>query len=107
MHEDLKLKADRPELIQVVRKHTLTILGQLSKQGFNEATSTELISVRQSLRESERDGAEGASNLLYYLFEDWQGTFLLRLKFSDQLEKLVSLPYTAFQSAKLTSDKEQ
>lgn len=75
------------EYIKTVRKHTLNVLSQLSTIGLKAAEGVELISLRQL----ELTGVEVASNLFYYLFDDWTATYTLLRVVQRNLEKLVSL----------------
>lgn len=93
-HEALGSKGEDLEYLQTVRKHTLSVLSQLSKIGFYAADGVELISLRQPESANinvELTGVEGASNLFYYLFDDWTATYTLLRVIQGSLEKLVSL----------------
>jgi hypothetical protein len=65
--------------------------------------SLSLISVRQNLKDDGKMnvGSEGASNLFYYLFDDWHATYKkLTSVFQDGLEEIVSnINYTMLQIA--------
>jgi hypothetical protein len=78
--------------IETVRRNTLSVLSQLSTIG--SADGVELISLRQPAESndtSELTGVEGASNLFYYLFDDWTATYTLLMALQGNIEKLVSL----------------
>lgn len=77
--------------IKTVRKNTLSVLSQLSIIGLDAADGVELISLRQRAGSKELTGIEGASNLFYYLFDDWTATYTLLMVLQGNLEKLVSL----------------
>ncbi|KFY04101.1 hypothetical protein O988_00978 [Pseudogymnoascus sp. VKM F-3808] len=90
-HEALGSKGEDLEYLQTVRKHTLSVLSQLSKIGFYAADGVELISLRQPESANinvELTGVEGASNLFYYLFDDWTATYTLLRVIQGSLEKL-------------------
>lgn len=78
----------------------MSVLRQLSEIGLNAADGVELISLRQSAGAEitvKLTGVEGASNLFYYLFDDWTATYTLLRALQGNLEKLVSLrTQTAF-----------
>lgn len=72
----------------------MSVLSQLSIIGSGAADGVELISLRQPAGAkitSELTGVEGASNLFYYLFDDWTATYTLLRVLQGSLEKLVSL----------------
>ncbi|KFZ08424.1 hypothetical protein V502_09362 [Pseudogymnoascus sp. VKM F-4520 (FW-2644)] len=90
-HEDPRPKHGNPEYIKTVREHTLSVLSQLSIIGSGAADGVELISLRQPAGAkitSELTGVEGASNLFYYLFDDWTATYTLLRVLQGSLEKL-------------------
>ncbi|OBT90991.1 hypothetical protein VE02_00210 [Pseudogymnoascus sp. 03VT05] len=88
-HEAPRPKGEVSKYIETVRKNTLSVLSQLSTIG--SADGVELISLRQpadSKDTSELTGAEGASNLFYYLFDDWTATYTLLMVLQGNIEKL-------------------
>lgn len=102
IHEDLGQKNPPRADIKAMRAHTLTVLSQLSKEGYAEAGSVSIVSVRQSLHDGEsgvRD--EGAGNLFYYLFDDWNATFVLIITMKKKLEELVSGYYPVYKFIRL------
>lgn len=83
-----------PGYLKAVREHTLRVLSQLSKIGLKEADGVELISLRQPSapeNSAQLSGLEGASNLFYYLFDDWASTYVLLKIFQKNLDELVSM----------------
>lgn len=63
-----------------MRHHMLSVLKQLSEQGRAKAVGIEKIGLRYvigSAPPSSMSGSEGASNLFYYLFDNWASTLKL------------------------------
>ncbi|KFY18338.1 hypothetical protein V493_08714 [Pseudogymnoascus sp. VKM F-4281 (FW-2241)] len=90
-HEDPRPKGVDSKYIKTVRRHTLSVLSQLSKVGLDAADGVELISLRKHPEDQntvELTGVEGASNLFYYLFDDWTATYTLLRVLQGNLEKL-------------------
>ncbi|KFY52453.1 hypothetical protein V496_08430 [Pseudogymnoascus sp. VKM F-4515 (FW-2607)] len=87
-HEDPRPKDVDSKYIKTVRKNTLSVLSQLSIIGWDAADGVELISLRQRAGSKELTGIEGASNLFYYLFDDWTATYTLLMVLQGNLEKL-------------------
>lgn len=88
LHEDTGPLPNEHDL-KTMRNNTLSVLSQLSNQGHLKADPISIQSVRQALELDSPQtnlGIEGASNLFYYLFDDWRavyatiGAFRLRLK---------------------------
>jgi hypothetical protein len=76
-----------------IREHTLSVLKQLSEKGLHNAGTMSMISVRELLKKDvlEKDyGTDGASNLFYYLFDNWHGTYLLISDIQRRLAHIVS-----------------
>ena len=59
------------------------MLGHLSSD------PTSMQSVRQTLEADANPGVEGASNLFYYLFDDWRAVYSTIAAFRVRLESLV------------------
>jgi hypothetical protein len=99
LHEDPKLHNADSIYIKSIRAHTINVLSQLSTEAnFLSAGSISIISVRMIMKDesnSHDSGAEGSSNLFYYLFDNWYGTYKLITNTQDKLIKLVS-PQTSF-----------
>ena len=96
LHEDPGPVND-DENLKMIRGNTLSVLSQLSKWGHLNADPTSMQTVRQALQldSAQADpGIEGASNLFYYLFDDWRAVYSTFAAFGERLKKLVyfSLP---------------
>ncbi|KAF4637447.1 hypothetical protein G7Y89_g653 [Cudoniella acicularis] len=65
------------EDLKSIRSNLLSVLYQISKNGYDPAEVISMQSVRQVLNKSPVDkwGEEGASNLFYYLFDDWRAVY--------------------------------
>ncbi|KFY11666.1 hypothetical protein V492_04335 [Pseudogymnoascus sp. VKM F-4246] len=92
-HEDPRPKGVGVDsvYIKTVREHTLSVLRQLSTVGLAAADGVDLISLRKAAEAKvteELTGVEGASNLFYYLFDDWTATYTLLRVLQGNLEKL-------------------
>ncbi|KAH8663112.1 hypothetical protein BGZ60DRAFT_412784 [Tricladium varicosporioides] len=91
-HEDpgnLKESKD----IELIRSNLLSVLKQISKLGFLNPAETdnplEIQAVRQAFNdESGRVRDEGASNLFYYLFDDWYAAYSTVKQFREELKDL-------------------
>ena len=94
LHEDLEMEDADTKYMMDIRAHTLNVLKQLSKQSNKSPLgSVSLISVRFNLKSDDSYidyGFEGSSNLFYYLFDNWSGTYNLLVSNRNHLEKLVS-----------------
>jgi hypothetical protein len=91
IHEDPTKEDMGDEYTQKVRTHTLTVLSQLSKINAGKTGGVSLISLRKPMRDDGTlaDASEAASNLFYYLFDDWPSTVELLKDFKIQLHFLV------------------
>lgn len=95
MHEGLGIEDPDESMMLTIRSHTREILSQLTKPGIvPKGRSVGLVSIRQTLPDqtsgnAEAIGNEGASNLFYYLFDDWQNSYRLIIAMKRRLEKLV------------------
>lgn len=77
-----------------MRGNTLSVLSQLSNHGHLGADPVSMQSVRQSLElgpAQAHPGVEGASNLFYYLFDDWRAVYASISAFHKKLEDLVRI----------------
>lgn len=77
-----------------MRNNTLSVLSQLSNHGHFRADPISMQSVRQALQlESSLgdQGLEGASNLFYYLFDDWRAVFETSAAYRQRLKELVCM----------------
>lgn len=73
-----------------MRQNTLSILSQLSQHGLDPADPISIQTIRQTLDlDGAGAGSEGASNLFYYLFDDWRGVYATMSKYQKMLEELV------------------
>ncbi|KAG4032370.1 hypothetical protein MFRU_007g02740 [Monilinia fructicola] len=91
VHEDtIPIKKTKKDL-KSLRRNTLSVLGQLSKSGHETADPISMQSVRQVLDMNAahaNNGIEGASNLFYYLFDDWRAVYATVAFFRGSLQKL-------------------
>jgi hypothetical protein len=85
-----------------MRGNTLSVLSQLSTLGDLSSDPTSMQSVRQALESDANPGVEGASNLFYYLFDDWRAVYSTIAAFRIRLEKLVRVLSLAVHLATLT-----
>ena len=91
------------EDLKSMRGNTLSVLTQLSTLGHHDFDPISMQSVRQALEESDaaqaHPGIEGASNLFYYLFDDWRAVYSTVASFRARLESLVNIfsSYCTFQ----------
>ena len=75
-----------------IRGNTLSVLSQISVFGHQSASPISMQTVRQVLEldaAQVNPGIEGASNLFYYVFDDWRAVFLTVAKFKARLDALV------------------
>jgi hypothetical protein len=82
--------------LKAMRSNTLSVLGQLSKFGHDSADPISMQTVRQVLEldSSQADpGIEGASNLFYYLFDDWRAVYITVAIFRQKLQILVGTSF--------------
>ena len=92
LHEDVGQITD-PSHLKALRNNTISVMSQLSNHGHLTADPISIQSVRQALdRDSLQpsSGIEGASNLFYYLFDDWRAVYSTISTFRHRLEELVS-----------------
>lgn len=91
VHEDTSpIKATKKDL-RSLRGNTLSVLGQLSKSGHETADPISMQTVRQVLdlnTAHANNGTEGASNLFYYLFDDWRAVYATVAFFRASLQEL-------------------
>lgn len=74
-----------------MRANTLSVLSQLSKFGHDSADPISMQTVRQTLKldaVQNNLGIEGASNLYYYLFDDWRAVYHTVAMYQQRLEDL-------------------
>jgi hypothetical protein len=77
-----------------MRHNTHSILSQLSSLGSESADPTSIQTIRQTLvldGTVADPGLEGASNLFYYLFDDWRAVYKTISRYSQRLQELVCL----------------
>ncbi|KAH8599018.1 hypothetical protein B0O99DRAFT_33294 [Bisporella sp. PMI_857] len=77
--------------IKSMRSNTLSVLSQLSIHGHLSADPISLQTVRHTLdldRSQAERGVEGASNLFYYLFDDWRAVYSTLATYKNRLEEL-------------------
>ena len=80
--------------LKSMRANTLSVLSQLSRFGHDSADPISLQTVRQALEQAasqDHPGLEGASNLFYYLFDDWRAVYSTVAGFHQRLEEFVSI----------------
>ncbi|KAM3073070.1 hypothetical protein ACMFMG_008788 [Clarireedia jacksonii] len=86
LHEDTgSLK--NPDDLKYIRGNTLSVLRQISQQGYSIIDALSMQSIRPAL-DLERpleNGREGASNLFYYLFDDWRAVYVTAALFKKEL----------------------
>ena len=104
LHEDTGPITNEHDL-RSLRSNTLSVLSQLSDKGHLTPDPISMQSVRQAL-EADADpstsGLEGASNLFYYLFDDWRAVYSTIAAYRQRLEELVC--YHESLSSKLRSN---
>lgn len=91
LHEQ-PASAETTEHVEAMRSNTISVLSQLSTFGHDCADPISMQTVRQVLESSSKDvdpGVEGASNLFYYLFDDWRSVYMTVASFRLKLEVLV------------------
>ncbi|KAI9644656.1 hypothetical protein NHQ30_006680 [Ciborinia camelliae] len=91
VHEDtISIKKTNKDL-KSLRGNTLSVLSQLSKSGHETADPISMQTVRQVLdlnAAHANNGIEGASNLFYYLFDDWRAVYATVDFFRRSLQEL-------------------
>jgi hypothetical protein len=91
LHEDPGPVND-DDVLRAMRRNTHSILSQLSCHGHEAADPISIQTIRQALKFDE-DGAdpglEGASNLFYYLFDDWRAVYKTISSYRRRLDELV------------------
>lgn len=93
VHEDTTLIKKSKKDLKSMRGNTLSVLGQLSKSGHEAADPISMQTVRQVLdlnAAQANNGIEGASNLFYYLFDDWRAVYATVAFFRCSLQELES-----------------
>jgi hypothetical protein len=90
-HEDPGLVIGQEDLISI-RANTLSVLSQVSNLEQESFNPISLQTVRGALNsEDDNERAhEGASNLFYYLFDDWHAAYSTVAGFQSTLSSLVS-----------------
>lgn len=92
LHEDLQIERADQKYMLAIRSHSLNILEQLSTQSrHSNKKSVSIVSVRFNPKSNDKHtdfGTEGSSNLFYYLFDNWSGTYMLVSKLQKRLEAL-------------------
>lgn len=91
MHEDAG-SVENPKDLANLRKNTFNVMSQLSSHGHRSVDAISMQTVRQALEldDDSDPGIEGASNLFYYLFDDWGAVYTTMTTFRERLKKLVS-----------------
>ena len=92
-----------------MRSNTLSVLTQLSTYGHDSADPISMQTVRQVLEldTTETDpGIEGASNLFYYLFDDWRAVYITVAIFRQKLQVLVCIIHLENEAGRLTKHSE-
>ncbi len=82
------------EDLKSLRANTISVLSQLSSCGHDSAEPISMQTVRQALDLDANQGdfgIEGASNLFYYLFDDWRAVYTTVAKFQSRLDKFVRI----------------
>jgi hypothetical protein len=77
-----------------MRDNTHSILSQLSCYGHEAADPISIQTIRQTLALDDAGvdpGLEGASNLFYYLFDDWRAVYKTIYRYRQRLDELVCL----------------
>ena len=78
--------------IRAIRNNTISVMSQISRHGHLTTDPISIQSVRQDLEPDSlqaNSGIEGASNLFYYLFDDWRAVYSTISTFRHRLEELV------------------
>ncbi|APA14702.1 hypothetical protein SS1G_06708 [Sclerotinia sclerotiorum 1980 UF-70] len=91
VHEDTLPIAKTKKDLKSMRGNTLSVLSQLSKSGHETADPISMQTVRQVLDLNSthpNNGIEGASNLFYYLFDDWRAVYKTVAFFRRSLQQL-------------------
>lgn len=90
LHEDPG-PVNNADALKSIRGNTYSVLSQLSSLGHLGADPISMQTVRQALElDTTLDlGSEGASNLFYYLFDDWRAVYSTISKYRQRLELLV------------------
>ncbi|KAG9245642.1 hypothetical protein BJ878DRAFT_418765 [Calycina marina] len=90
LHEDPGVLMD-PLHLRSIRNNTFSVMSQLSNHGHFTADPISIQSVRQAVDSNTLPGLPGverASNLFYYLFDDWRAVFFTMSAFRKRLEAL-------------------
>lgn len=79
----------------------MNVLRQLSTESLKDGkeVSISLVSIRMSPKSDDGKsdyGSELSSNLFYYLFDNWQGTYTLLTTIAAKLEEIVSTSKTGW-----------
>lgn len=83
-------------------------MSQLSNHGHMSVDPISMQTVRQTLdlgAAQEDIGSEGASNLFYYLFDDWRAVYSTIATFRERLKELVS--FTILMNRRYLSNTKQ
>ncbi|TAQ89005.1 hypothetical protein B7494_g2683 [Chlorociboria aeruginascens] len=90
LHEDASPVNHAGDL-KSMRGNTLSVFSQLSRHGHHNADPISMQTVRQVLdldAAQANPGIEGASNLFYYLFDDWRAVYATIATYHARLENL-------------------
>lgn len=77
----------------VVRGHFLLVLKQLSEVGRKQVEGIDVLALRyppESKSTVSPSASESASNLFYYLFDDWASTIVILKDLGSELALVVS-----------------
>jgi hypothetical protein len=90
LHEDTGSLNSMDDL-KSIRGNTLSVLRQISQQGYGIIDPLSMQSIRPALdlERPAENGHEGASNLFYYLFDDWRAVYVTAALFKKSLHELV------------------
>lgn len=108
LHEDTGPIVKEHDL-KMMRNNTLSVLSQLSNHGHLKADPISIQSVRQALELDSPQaniGIEGASNLFYYLFDDWRAVYSTISAYRQRLEELVC-PHGSLLHARSANSNQQ
>ena len=95
LHEDIG-PVRYVEEVESLRQNTFNVMSQLSDHGHFSVDPISMQSVRQTLEldfAQRGSGIEGASNLFYYLFDDWRAVYSTIASFRERLKRLVSCQF--------------
>ncbi|PQE25921.1 adp-ribosylation factor protein [Rutstroemia sp. NJR-2017a BBW] len=89
LHEDTG-SLNNVDDLKSIRGNTLSVLRQISRQGYGIIDPLSVQSIRPALdlERPAENGHEGASNLFYYLFDDWRAVYVTAALFKKSLHEL-------------------